>query len=50
MRIFNGKLNGDSRPFELDGGGRFVVMRKDFLPRTCRRSSKEFYRSAPLKP
>jgi putative pyruvate formate lyase activating enzyme len=32
MRIFNGKLNGDSSPSELDGGGRFVVSRKDFVP------------------
>jgi putative pyruvate formate lyase activating enzyme len=32
MRIFNGKVNGDSPPFELDGGGRFVVARKDFVP------------------
>src|SRR4029453_3146582 len=32
MRIFNGKLNGDLSPFELDGGGRFVVARKDLVP------------------
>jgi putative pyruvate formate lyase activating enzyme len=32
MRIFNGKLNGDSPPFELDGGGRFLVVREDFVP------------------
>jgi putative pyruvate formate lyase activating enzyme len=32
MRIFNRKLNGDLSPFELDGDGRFVVAREDFVP------------------
>jgi putative pyruvate formate lyase activating enzyme len=32
MRRFKFKLNGDSAPFELSGGGRFVVSRKDFVP------------------
>jgi putative pyruvate formate lyase activating enzyme len=32
MRIFNGNLHGDSVPFELNGGGRFFVSRKDFVP------------------
>jgi putative pyruvate formate lyase activating enzyme len=32
MRTFNGKVNGGSPPFELDGGGRFVVSDKDFAP------------------
>ncbi len=32
MRSFNGKPNGGPPPFELDGGGRFIVGRKDFVP------------------
>jgi putative pyruvate formate lyase activating enzyme len=32
VRIFNGKQNGDLPPFELDGGGRFLVTREDFAP------------------
>jgi putative pyruvate formate lyase activating enzyme len=32
MRIFNSKVNGGSAPFELNGGGRFLVPRKDFVP------------------
>ena len=32
MRISNGKLIGDSLPFELDGHGRFLLPRKDFVP------------------
>jgi putative pyruvate formate lyase activating enzyme len=31
-RIFNGKMNGHSVPFELTGGGRFALSRKDFVP------------------
>src|SRR5262245_2412992 len=32
MRIFKGNLPGDAAPFELNGGGRFLVSRKDFVP------------------
>src|SRR5438876_4034036 len=32
MRIFNGKVNDRSGPDELNGGGRFVMSRKDFVP------------------
>jgi len=32
MSIFNLKPNGDSTPFELSGGGRFVLSRRDFIP------------------
>jgi putative pyruvate formate lyase activating enzyme len=32
MRMFNPKLNGDSAPFELTGGGQFVLPRKSFVP------------------
>ena len=32
MRMFNPKLNGDSAPFELTGGGRFVLPHKSFVP------------------
>jgi len=36
MRRFNLKLNGDSTPFELSGGGRFVLSRKNFVPEYVR--------------
>ena len=32
MSIFNLEPNGDSTPFELGGGGRFVLSRKIFIP------------------
>ena len=32
MSIFNLKPNGDSTPFELSGGGRFVLSRENFIP------------------
>ena len=32
MRMFNPRLNGDSAPFELTGGGRFVLPHKSFVP------------------
>lgn len=32
MSIFNLKPNGDSTPLELSGGGRFVLLRKNFVP------------------
>jgi putative pyruvate formate lyase activating enzyme len=32
MRIFDCGMNGDTAPFELNGGGRFVVARKNFVP------------------
>src|SRR5499433_1372745 len=32
MRSFNRELNAGSPPFELGGGGRFMMARKDFVP------------------
>src|SRR6266404_6292856 len=32
MRIFNGNSHYSTAPFELNGGGRFVLSRKDFVP------------------
>src|SRR5881227_4470676 len=32
MRIFNGNLNSNAAPFELTGGGRFALSRKEFVP------------------
>ena len=32
MRIFDGKSNDASSPLELDGGGRFLILRKNFVP------------------
>ena len=32
MRIFNDCSHSAPTPFELNGGGRFVLSRKDFVP------------------
>ena len=32
MRIFDGNSHSSTAPFELNGGGRFVLSRKDFVP------------------
>src|SRR5438876_3788016 len=32
MRIFDGNAHSSTTPFELNGGGRFVLSRKDFVP------------------
>src|SRR5438046_6808584 len=32
MRIFDGNSHSSNAPFELNGGGRFVLSRKDFVP------------------
>src|SRR5882724_3865449 len=32
MRIFDGNSHSSTAPFELNGGGRFVLSRKDFAP------------------
>jgi uncharacterized Fe-S radical SAM superfamily protein PflX len=40
MRIFIGNSHSSSAPFELNGGGRFVLSRKDFVPAYMRAFEK----------
>ena len=47
MRIFNDYSHSAPAPFELNGGGRFVLSRKDFMPAYVRaRSRKALFNSA----